>query len=125
MVVVARALGDSNAMSATLEIPMINCELFFIIQSPLIPFNRILPPLTAGRLEWRGKKRRDPLIHIAALPVHLSLFSPCSRRSRKHQIDLLEGSWRGSGADHLDDVHPHLFRLLSLQEPRPEKAIYW
>jgi hypothetical protein len=32
MVVVARALGESNAMSATLEIPVINCELFFIIQ---------------------------------------------------------------------------------------------
>ena len=56
MVVVARALGDSNAMSATLEIPMINCELFFIIQSPLIPFNKILPPLAAGRLEWRGEE---------------------------------------------------------------------
>ena len=70
MVVVARALGESNAMSATLEIPVINCELFFIIQSPLNPFNKTLPPLAAGRLEWRGEE--------TARPAHSYSSTPCS-----------------------------------------------
>ena len=95
MVVVARALGDSNAMSATLEIPMINCELFFIIQSPLIPFNKILPPLAAGRLEWRGEETASPPHSYSSIPCSFVLILTLLTASRKHQIDL----WSGPGGE--------------------------